>query len=135
LNRRWEIGDVVLLDLPMPPRLTRADDRIDAARGRAAIERGPLVYCLEQADHKVGLDSLLIEKGTEMTVTESESPGARIAVEASGQAITRVPDRGLYQPLDDNVSRPGDPVMLRAIPYFAWANRGVDAMRVWIPLS
>jgi DUF1680 family protein len=135
LNRRWETGDVVLLDLPMPARLTRADDRIDAARGRAAIERGPLVYCLEQADHKVALDSLHIEKGTEMTVTESESPGARIVVEASGQAITRVPGSGPYQPLDDNAPRPGDPVTLRAVPYFTWANRGVDAMRVWIPLS
>ena len=55
LTRRWAPGDRVRLELPMPPRLTVADDRVDAVRGCVAIERGPLVYCVEQIDQAAGV--------------------------------------------------------------------------------
>ena len=55
LTRPWAVGDHVRLDLAMPPRLTVADDRVDAVRGCVAIERGPLVYCLEQTDQTDGI--------------------------------------------------------------------------------
>lgn len=135
LHRRWNSGDVVALHLPVHPRLTRADDRIDAVRGCAAIERGPLVYCLEQADQRFDLDAISIEKGTMMSARHSDLPGGAMAVDAPGRARSRGPAATAYQPVGDGHPEPGDPVTLRAIPYYAWANRGVAAMRVWIPRS
>ena len=51
LDREWKPGDVVELDLPMPVRRVLANEQIEDNRGRVAIERGPLVYCIEGADH------------------------------------------------------------------------------------
>jgi hypothetical protein len=118
LRRQWSVGDVVTLTLPMAPRLTRPDERIDAVRGCLAIERGPLVYCLEQTDQPDGalVDQVRIEDGPLTTVAEPDLLGGITVVEAPGRT-----------------SAGGEPVTLRAVPYFTWANRDLGAMRVWIP--
>jgi DUF1680 family protein len=118
LRRQWTPGDVVTLTLPMPPRLTRPDERIDAVRGCLAIERGPLVYCLEQADQPDGalVDRVRIEDGPLTEMAEPDLLGGIAVVEAPGRT-----------------SASGEPVTLRAVPYFTWANRELGAMRVWIP--
>jgi DUF1680 family protein len=118
IRRQWSPGDVVTLTLPMPPRLTRPDERIDAVRGCLAIERGPLVYCLEQADQPEGalVDQVRIEDGPLAAVAEPGLLGGITVVEAPGRTSAR-----------------GEPVTLRAVPYFTWANRELGAMRVWIP--
>jgi DUF1680 family protein len=118
LHRRWARGDVVTLTLPMAPRLTPPNDRIDAVRGCAAIERGPLVYCIEQADQDAPVDEVRIEDGPMTAVAEPGLLGGVTVVEAPGRAS----------------GAPGAaPVTLRAVPYFSWANRDIGAMRVWIP--
>ena len=122
LRRQWSPGDVVTLTLPMSPRLTRPDERIDAVRDCLAIERGPLVYCLEQTDQPSGalVDRVRIEDGPGRpalrAVAEPDLLGGITVVEAPGRT-----------------SAGGDPVTLRAVPYFTWANRDLGAMRVWIP--
>ena len=122
IHRQWSPGDVVTLTLPMPPRLTRPDERIDAVRGCLAIERGPLVYCLEQVDQPDGalVDRVRIEDGPGRevlrAVAEPDLLGGITVVEAPGRT-----------------SATGEPVTLRAVPYFTWANRELGAMRVWIP--
>ncbi len=118
LRRRWDRGDVVTLTLPMTPRLTWPDDRIDAVRGCVAIERGPLVYCIEQADQDAPVDEVRIEDGPMTAVAEPGLLGGVTVVEAPGRAS----------------GSPGAAaVTLRAVPYFSWANRDIGAMRVWIP--
>ncbi|HWG14605.1 MAG TPA: beta-L-arabinofuranosidase domain-containing protein [Streptosporangiaceae bacterium] len=136
IRRRWARGDVVTLTLPMAPRLTRADERIDAVRDCAAIERGPLVYCLEQSDQPAGaaVDNVRIEKGTMMSSKQPDLLGGITTVDATGR-VSRRPAADTYPPADGRDPEPGDPVTLRAVPYFAWANRGAGAMRVWIPQS
>jgi hypothetical protein len=118
LRRRWVRGDVVTVTLPMAPRLTRPDERIDAVRGCAAIERGPLVYCIEQADQGAPVDEVRIEDGPMTAVAEPGLLGGVTVVEAPGRA---------------SGSPEAAPVTLRAVPYFSWANRDIGAMRVWIP--
>jgi uncharacterized protein len=136
LRRRWARSDVVTLTLPMTPRLTRADERIDAVRECAAIERGPLVYCLEQADQPAGaaVDAVRIEKGTMMSKNQPDLLGGVTTVDAPGR-VSRRPAGDPYPPAADRDPGPGEPVTLRAVPYFTWANRGAGAMRVWIPQS
>ena len=76
LTRHWQVGDRVTLTLPVAPRLTTADPRVDAARGCVAIERGPLVYCVESADHPgQRLDDLVLDVDDFGSVTEAATTG------------------------------------------------------------
>lgn len=106
VDRVWESGDLVELYLPMPPRKVLCDERVVENRGRAAVQRGPLVYCVEGIDSAVSLEEL------------------RIGDEESLRAET---ERGL---LGGIVSIRG--ASFRAVPYYAWANRGIGPMRVWL---
>lgn len=122
--RAWAPGDAVVLDLDMTPRVIVPDPRIDAVRGTVALERGPLVYCIETADLPAGVavEGVRVERDSKPT-----------SVERSDLAPSLV---GLATParhvdVDGTSDRP---IELAAIPYFAWANRSVEAMRVWIPV-
>jgi uncharacterized protein len=112
LRRRWQRGDTIRLRLDMAPRWTRPDRRVDAVRGCAAIERGPLVYCFEQADQSVPLDELAVSPGSPLTQRQLtlEGVGRTVQVTAAARDVSAV-----------------------AIPYFQWDNRGPGAMRVWVP--
>ncbi len=137
LERSWRAGDTVELDLPMDARLIEPHPAIEATRGCLAIERGPLVYCVEQADQgDAPVAELEIDpsRAIESRWTPELLEGV-VVVRAPGfRADTSAWDDRLYRPF-----RPGTvtPVRQRAeltaIPYFAWANRGPGAMRVWIP--
>lgn len=137
LERAWREGDVVDLVLPMEPRLTEAHPRVDPARGSVAVERGPLVYCLEQRDQEDSVDVLDVALAETAELRATWRPDLLegvVTVEASGQAVdTSAWEGKLYRPIGA-ASRPSRrPVRLVAVPYYAWANRGATAMRVWVP--
>jgi DUF1680 family protein len=132
MRRPWRAGDEVRLRLDMRPRWTYPDRRVDAVRGCAAIERGPLVYCFEQADQAVRLDELAVATGTllaEHAVT-LDGVGATIQVIADGRHVPATVSGSTAAGTDDP---PGPKVPAVAIPYFQWDNRGPGTMRVWIP--
>jgi DUF1680 family protein len=139
LERAWVPGDQVVLELGLEPRLTAADPRVDAVRGCVAIERGPLVYCLEQVDHPGGgLDDIVIDPVRPLAVKDRPdllggvtvvvAAGRRRQLPATGWWPYRSPDAAT-----DPVPPAGEPVELTAIPYYAWANRQDGSMRVWLP--
>ncbi len=136
ITRTWQVGDQVDLDIPIACRLTEPNPRVDALRGTLAIERGPLVYCLEQADQPDDVDLLDIRieiPGALQDQWREGLLGGIVAVEAQGAVIDagQWGDR-LYRPLSREVSGTTS-LTLTAIPYFAWANRGQGGMRVWLP--
>jgi DUF1680 family protein len=136
LERAWARGDVVELDLPMPARLVEAHPWIESARGRVAIERGPIVYCLEQADHPgTPVADLEIDTATPLSSAwEADCLEGVAIVHGRGWEVdTSAWRHRLYRPLGSAPSAPRRPVALTAIPYYAWANREPGAMRVWIP--
>ncbi|MER8004123.1 beta-L-arabinofuranosidase domain-containing protein [Streptomyces sp. NPDC094149] len=140
LERTWAPGDRVVLELSMEPRLTAADPRVDAVRGCVAIERGPLVHCLEQVDHPGGgLDDIVLDTSRPLAVKHRpDLLGGVTTVVAAGRR-RRTPDRGWWPYASagtEAASEPdGEPVELTAIPYYAWANREDGSMRVWLPTS
>ncbi|HSZ43397.1 MAG TPA: beta-L-arabinofuranosidase domain-containing protein [Trebonia sp.] len=125
LRRVWSPGDELRLSLDMTPRWTRPDPRVDAARGCVAIERGPLVYCFEQADQGVRLDEVAVTTSVPLTERETSADGIGGTIQVIAHAV---PVSG---PADAAADGAGATVV--AIPYFQWDNRGPGTMRVWIP--
>jgi DUF1680 family protein len=140
LERHWSVGEQIVVTFDMAPRFVVADPRVDAVRGCVAIERGPLVYCLEQADHPGGgLDDVVVDTSQPLTVQwRPELLGGVVAVTAAGSRRD-LPASGWwpYRPLAAGETEPAPRprTTLTAIPYYAWANREDGAMRVWLPTS
>jgi len=132
----WVRGDVVELDLPMQARCVEGHPWIESTRGCVAIERGPLVYCLEQADHP-GLQIADLEIDATAPLESTWAPdtldGVAVIHARGWEVDTSAWRHRLYRPLGSAPRAPRRPAALNAIPYFAWANREPGAMRVWIP--
>jgi uncharacterized protein len=134
LHREWAAGDVVVLELDMRPRVVFPHPRIDAIRGCAAIERGPLVYCFEGADAPDGarVDDLRLDPGGGLrTVSREDLLGGIVAIEAAG--AHRPAEDGEW-PYGAPPNGDGRAVSLLAVPYSHWGNRGDGGMRVWTPV-
>jgi uncharacterized protein len=137
ISRTWRPGDAVRIELPVAPRLTEANPRVRENFGRVAVERGPLVYCLEQPDNSgfEVLDAVLAGRGfTEKF--RGDLPGGVIALEVRGLApnLQGAPLYGsgtAFSAMMKSARR----VTLQLIPYFAWANRGPVSMKVWFPAA
>ncbi len=134
LRRAWAAGDRVVLELPMDVRLTVPDERVDAIRGCGAVEVGPLVYCFEDHDQPAGVsvDDVVLDGGAATVSWRPELLGGVAVVEVDGGARNGGAPVA-YGPRGK--ANAVTPARLTAIPYHAWANRGVRAMRVWVPLS
>jgi DUF1680 family protein len=142
MDRGWNTNDVVEADFEMPAFLVEADPRVDGVRGCVAIQRGPIVYCLEEQDQSPGVNLLdvKIDPSEELTSRwQGDLLGGVVTLEGTGYQTGRSgwQDNGLYRPLimknEDRHS--GRKIKLVAIPYYAWGNRGLKSMRVWIPYT
>lgn len=135
LERVWTAGDVVVLRLPMAPRLTAADPRVSASYGCVAIERGPLVYCVEHVDND-DLDLGMLRIARDAKLREVAGPDllpGLIGVEAD-VTVRTASGAGGYRSADPmDVDETAAVRTVTAIPYFTWANRTPGAMRVWLP--
>ncbi len=131
ITGKWTGGERVELTFPMPVRVMTADPRVRECVGRAAVTRGPFVYCAEQADNGPGLHLYRLDTGrlNEIEVEPSDILGRPIhALRAPAKRLSAGPG-----PLYTAYAPPQEgPAVLRLIPYFAWANRGEGEMRVWL---
>lgn len=121
---RLRDGESLTLDFDMTPRLTEADPRVVFNAGRCAVERGPVVYCMEGVDNGEHLRDIRLTVGAPFTEGYDESLGVPTL---SVAATRRKPAESLYTPY----SRDREPVTARLIPYYAFANRGETEMQVW----
>ncbi|MEV4102025.1 beta-L-arabinofuranosidase domain-containing protein [Nonomuraea sp. NPDC049649] len=134
-EREWRPGDELVLELPMEPRWTYPDRRVDALRGCVAVERGPLVYCAEAAGDEPPLAEVAVRPGSALTertggeVVELETEAVLGASAASAWPYGSAPD-GWH---GSHGAGPG--AALRLIPYHRWGNRGPATMRVWLPVA
>jgi DUF1680 family protein len=142
LQRDWRTGDVVEFDLPMPVRKVAAHPYVTENAGRVALMRGPLLYCLEQVDHRpaggrdIDLRDLVLPADAALSPRFEPDLLGGVTV-LRGFATLMRPGRGwektLYQAAGEAEEEPGGWVVgFRAVPYYAWANREAGAMRVWV---
>ena len=136
LRRRWAPGDRVNLRLDLRPRLTASNPLVRENAGRVAVERGPLVYCLEQADQsgEHAVFDLSLAPGTFESEFKADLLGGVTVLRHPGLASPRpLAAQPLYAPADRRPPAGGTPLTLTFIPYYAWANREPQAMEVWVP--
>ncbi|HVJ85381.1 MAG TPA: glycoside hydrolase family 127 protein [Caulifigura sp.] len=136
VHRKWAKGDVVVLELPMKTRVLESNPLVEETRNQVAVQRGPLVYCLESADlpDGVSLQNVSMRRSSEWTPRAGNELLAGVTV-LEGTAEVRDAARWegrLYREVRAGESRS---VGVRLVPYFAWGNRGGSEMTVWIPLS
>lgn len=128
LDLTWEKGDVISFDLPMEVEKVIANEKVKDDQGRFALQRGPIVYCLEGPDHlDQAVQNIVVDQ--ESNFTASYNPkmlNGILMLDSKGSATSR-------QVNSDELSKKELPV--KAIPYYAWNNRGPGEMVVWIPFQ
>ncbi|HOQ74856.1 MAG TPA: glycoside hydrolase family 127 protein [Limnochordia bacterium] len=128
VNRLWQSGDKITLDFPMPVIRLAAHPQVRENAGRVALQRGPLVYCLEEADNGPVLTDIVLPLEPEFQTTfDPELLGGVVTIEAEAYRSAD-DDQRLYRPFSAALRK----VRIKAIPYYAWNNRGVGEMLVWI---
>ena len=130
IEREWAAGDAVELRLPMPPVLMEAHPRVEADRWQVALQRGPVVYCLEEIDQPAPLTHLAVRRDHPLhSIWEPELLNGVVVVEGMAELLEDDAAWGdaLYRPLRERSLKP-----FRAIPYYAWDHRRPCPMRVWV---
>ncbi len=153
IERAWKSGDTVELDLPMPVRFMAAHPSVADARGKVAVVRGPVVYCLEGEDvpEGVSLEQVRMPSGAELSPVVSTDLGGLTRL--TGSLVSRASDLAasdhpmldpeqteLYREVrlanDPEPLAQGDrSVTVSLIPYYARLNRTSDTFRIWLPLD
>ncbi|MDQ3541417.1 MAG: glycoside hydrolase family 127 protein, partial [Chloroflexota bacterium] len=138
IRRVWRVGDVVRIHLPMPPKRIVNHPRVAENAGCIALRRGPLLYCVEAADHPIGdvRDFVLADDAEIVAAQRPEELGGIVVLTADAELESAAPgwDGALYRTVEETLTdQPGrSSVTLTAIPYYAWANRGAGPMAVWL---
>lgn len=124
IRRTWKKGDVVEVHFDMEPRTVKAINKVEADRGRIAVERGPVVYCAEWPDNGFSVLSVLMNQHPSFTVERRPDLLYGIdEIKTAAQALSYGTDGRLV----------AKDVTLTLIPYYAWAHRGAGEMSVWLP--
>jgi DUF1680 family protein len=130
VHRTWEPGDVVELTLEMPVERVEAHPAVGANNGRVALQRGPVVYCLEEVDNGPRLDALALFTGKEVVAKyDAELLGGVVKLRAAGKRRSMAEWEGV---LYTNERSELEPATLTFVPYYAWCNRHPGELLVWV---
>jgi DUF1680 family protein len=137
ITRKWKKGDVIELNLDMHTRLVEANPLVEEAKNQIAVMRGPIVYCLEGQDiaNSVRINDIAIPANIQFTEKKITMEGHEMVALEGDALVTNTQawnNETLYRELSKSNSQK---VHIRLIPYYAWDNRGIDDMTLWLPLS
>lgn len=134
LRQRWNPGDTIELNLPMPARLLEANPLVEETLNQVAVQRGPVVYCLESADLPAGtrITDVVVPASIDLVARfDGRLLGGCVVLEGLARARAATPWSGeLYREVQPAATKP---VKVGFIPYSLWANRGAGEMSVWLP--
>jgi len=124
IERQWQKGDTIELNLPMPVRRVIAHPEVKADRGKVALQRGPIVFCLEGPDNDSQVSGLVLSDGAEVKAEYRPTLLNGVTV-LTGKAQ-------VAKPTTDGGTSVVGTRQFTAIPYYAWAHRGRAPMTVWV---
>ncbi|MDO8586914.1 MAG: glycoside hydrolase family 127 protein [Armatimonadota bacterium] len=133
IEREWSAGDTVEIDLPMPVERVRAHPDVRADFGRVGLQRGPLVYCLEEIDNPAPPHRIILPENSKISA-QFESGLLDGVVVIEGDALA-ADDAGWNEGLYIAQERALKPCKIKAIPYYAWDNRQPGQMIVWLTVG
>lgn len=131
IRREWQAGDRLQLKVPMPIQRIEAHPKVRHDAGRVALQRGPVVYCLEQVDNGAALNAIALPDSSKLTAKYEPNLLSGVTT-ITGKAERLETDdwkADLYRPVGQTISKP---TTIKAVPYYAWANRKPGEMLVWI---
>ncbi|WDM79144.1 glycoside hydrolase family 127 protein [Xanthomonas cucurbitae] len=132
ITRQWQPGQRLVLELPMPIRRVSGHALLRQAAGKLALQRGPLVYCLEQVDNGSELYQVALPRSAEFTLVPGEGALAGMTL-IQTDGLRRVDQSETDTLYRYDAAAPGwQTQRLCFVPYFAWGNRGEGEMRVWV---
>jgi DUF1680 family protein len=141
IPRNWKQGDVIELDLAMPAQLIEAHPLVEEVRHQVAVQRGPVVYCLESADLPKGIkvENIVILADAKLTPEYRADLLDGVATITTKAIAETNPTwtGGLYRPKQTDSEKGITQklgIFLKLVPYYAWANRGAGEMTVWLPV-
>ena len=131
LAQEWRGGERIELEFSMPVERVVSNPSVISNRSQVALQRGPIVYCLEGADHEAPIENIALPQNAKLSDRFiPDFLGGVCVVEGSGKAVSsKIWTGKLYQPITQTFS---ESTSIRAIPYFAWANRAPGTMTVWV---
>ena len=124
LDGKWKKGDKIQIHFDMEPRTVRANPRVEADRGRIAVERGPLVYCAEHPDNSFDIFTALLNQQPSFRLGNGTVAGTTITTITTNVQTLAYGQDGKLATADQT---------LTLIPYYAWCHRGKGKMRIWLP--
>lgn len=135
VERIWKSGDVIELNLQMRVRQIQGNPKIESVENQVAVMRGPILYCVESFDlpRGVKIEDICLTEETELSARfDNKLLNGVMLLEGEALVFKHKNWNGkLYRELE--VSEP-QKIKIRLIPYFAWCNRGIGEMAVWLPL-
>ncbi|TCN21157.1 glycoside hydrolase family 127 protein [Mesobacillus foraminis] len=131
LEGSWKTGDEIQLILSMPVQRVKGHPYIRQTAGKVALQRGPLVYCIEEADNGSNLQQVMLPTDGKLEVNSDQNlfGGMQVII---GQAIKQKAENWGEALYKSNPKIETEAVTLKFIPYFSWANRGLGEMQVWV---
>jgi DUF1680 family protein len=134
VRRHWKQGDVVELRLGMKPKFMESHPLVEEAKNQVSIKCGPIIYCLESRELPKGMhiQDVAIAKDAVLSYSFEPKLLEGVGVVETDIVTNSSPDwqDELYRPL---ATSSGNKMRVRFIPYFAWSNRGMSEMSVWLP--
>lgn len=130
IARSWNDGDRLQLEFKMPIEKIKSHPKVAANRGKAALKRGPLVYCLEEVDNNYDLDQIMIPEHSELEVKRSNILNGIRIIKGQGfiEDLSEWENK-LYRNVEDIALKE---IEYQAVPYYAWDHREEGKMRVWM---
>jgi hypothetical protein len=127
VERIWKEGDQIVYEMPMQIRSIISRTELSQDAGRVALQRGPLVYCVEGADNEGKAWNIIAPLGAKFSAENFSILGERV--------VSLVADLPVVNSSADGQAVFTEQKKVRAIPYYAWCNRGSNQMQVWLPVS
>jgi uncharacterized protein len=127
ITRDWKKGDKVIWTIPMTVRRVRSKQELTFDSNRVALQRGPIMYCVEGADNNGRAWNIILPDNTQLS-SAKDSILSEPVITINGEVpVTEVSADGLHLATTNK--------KITAIPYYTWCNRGSNEMQVWLPTS